>query len=155
MKQWIYFVLFPLSVLFFCPVFAQEQENDSTKNIKDDIQIDVKSVKTSAENDTLSIELFLISYKMDPREFKLNTYATQVIDEEGQRHLFSSMKMGRVLVQLMDKQNYLHYLLEEDAPVRLMIKISDWRGAKPSKLTLVFEKSTEEGRFITTEVDLW
>lgn len=154
MIRWIYFILFPLSVLLSCPVFAQEQGNDSTKNIKDDIQVDVKAVKTSAEGDTLSIELFLISYKMVPREFKLNTYATQVVDSEGGQHLFSSIKMGRVLLQLADKQNYLHYLLEEDVPVPLMIKIGGWQNRKPSKMMLVFECSTEEGRFITQEVDL-
>lgn len=154
MRQWIYFVLFSLSVLFFSPAFAQERDNDSTKNVKDDIQVDLRSVKISAEGDTLSIELFLISYQMDKREFKLNTYGTQVIDKEGQQHLFSSIEMGRVLVQLADKQNYLHYLLEEDIPVPLIIKIGDWQNRKPSKMMLVFEDSAEEGRFIIQEVDL-
>lgn len=154
MNQWIYFVLLPLGVLFSSHAFAQEQEGDSTKNIKDDIQVDVKSVDIHTEGDTLSIALFLISYQMNPREFKLNTYATQVIDRDGQQHLFSSMEMGRVFVHLADKQNYLHYLLEEDTPVPLTIKIGDWQEGEPSKIRLVFEDSTEEGRFITQEIDL-
>ncbi|PRD54772.1 hypothetical protein C5749_10310 [Sphingobacterium gobiense] len=135
-----------------CTLLAQEQE--PVKNIQDDIQVDVKSVKTYADGDSLSIELFLISYQMDPREFKLNTFATQIVDSEGDRHLFSTMKMGRVLVQLADRQNYLHYLLEEDVPVPLLIQVGDWNGKKVSKVILVFEDSKEEGRFITQEVDL-
>lgn len=154
MKKWIYIILF--SMIIFCShhVLAQEQQADSTENITDDIQVDVKSVQLEAEGDTLAIELFLISYQRNPREFKLNTYATQVIDSDGQQHLFSSIKMGRVLVQLTDQQNYLHYLLEEDVPVSLTIKIGDWQKRRPYKAALVFEDSTEEGRFITQEVDL-
>lgn len=154
MKQWTYFVFLSLCVVVSNNGFAQGQEGDGTKNIKDDIQVDVKSVDIKAEGDTLSIALFLISYQMPPREFKLNTYATQVIDREGGEHLCSSMEMGRVLVHLADRQNYLHYLLEEDTPVPLTIKIGDWQEGEPSKVRLVFEDSTEEGRFITQEVDL-
>ncbi|WP_245893710.1 hypothetical protein [Sphingobacterium gobiense] len=152
MKSVIYFLFLSLGWLSPCTLLAQEQE--PVKNIQDDIQVDVKSVKTYADGDSLSIELFLISYQMDPREFKLNTFATQIVDSEGDRHLFSTMKMGRVLVQLADRQNYLHYLLEEDVPVPLLIQVGDWNGKKVSKVILVFEDSKEEGRFITQEVDL-
>ncbi|HLT86387.1 MAG TPA: hypothetical protein VKZ57_02285 [Sphingobacterium sp.] len=153
MKRLIYFLFLPLCLLSFTDLVAQEQE--PVKNIKDDIQVDVKSVTTNAEGDTLSIELFLISYQMDPREFKLNTFATQIVDSEGNSHLFTTMKMGRVLVQLADRQNYLHYLLEEDVPVPLIIQVGDWKGKKASKVLLVFEDSKEEGKFITQEVDLY
>ncbi|MBD1420875.1 hypothetical protein H8B21_04735 [Sphingobacterium chuzhouense] len=133
-------------------LLAQEQEPE--KNIKDDIQVDVKSTKINVGGDTLSLELFLISYQMDPREFKLNTFATQIMDNEGDKHLFTTMKMGRVLVQLADRENYLHYLLEEDVPVPLTIHVGDWKGKKALKVLLVFEDSKEEGKFITQEVDL-
>lgn len=152
MRKCVYFLLLPLAILFSSSIFAQEPEPE--KNIKDDIQVDVKSVRTIAGGDTLSIELFMISYQTNPREFKLNTYATQVVDEEGQKHLFSTIKMGRVQVRLADRQNYLHYLLEENVPVPLVIQIGGWQEKKPRKALLVFEDSTEEGLFITQEVDL-
>lgn len=154
MRNWLYFLFLTLGILLSGDLLAQKQDEDSLKNIKDDIQVDVKSVRTIANGDTLSIELFLISYQMDPREFNLNTFATQVLDSEGHRHLLNRMKMGRVLVQLADRQNYLHYLLEEDMPVSLTMQVGDWKGKKASKVILVFEDSTEEGRFITQEVDL-
>ncbi|WP_437919288.1 hypothetical protein [Sphingobacterium sp. LRF_L2] len=132
--------------------FAQE---DPTRNVLDDVQIDLKHVKLDPEHDTLTVELFLISYQRQPREFKLNTYATQVTDDAGERHFFTSIEMGRVLLRLADKQNYLHYLLEDDVPVSLTIKVADWKSkAVPRKIALVFEDSTEEGKFITQEVDL-
>ncbi|MBD1433428.1 hypothetical protein H8B06_11360 [Sphingobacterium sp. DN00404] len=154
MRNWVYFLFLTLGIFLSGELLAQEQDEDSLKNIKDDIQVDVKSVSTIANGDTLSIELFLISYQMDPREFKLNAFATQVLDSEGHKHLLTHMKMGRVLVQLADRQNYLHYLLEEDMPVPLTMQVGDWKGKKASKVLLVFEDSTEEGRFITQEVDL-
>ncbi|MFD2969152.1 hypothetical protein [Sphingobacterium bambusae] len=123
-------------------------------NVLDDIQVDVKAVHLDPDNDTLSIDLFLISYHMDQREFKLNTYATQVLDASGKKHLFTSLKMGRILINIKDRQNYLHYLFEENVPVPVTIKYADWKQEKPKKLLLVFEDSTEEGKFITQEVDL-
>lgn len=152
MKRLLFLLYLPLCWLSSNTLLAQEQEPE--KNIKDDIQVDVKSTKINVGGDTLSIELFLISYQMDPREFKLNTFATQIVDNEGDKHLFTTMKMGRVLVQLADRENYLHYLLEEDIPVPLTIHVGDWKGKKASKVLLVFEDSKEEGKFITQEVDL-
>ena len=153
MKKCIYLLFWVFNSLGASTLFAQE--NVSAKDLRDDLQVDVKSVKVDAKGDTLSVELFLISYQMVPREFKLNTFATQIVDSEGQHHLFSVMKMGRVFMQVADKQNYLHYLLEEDVPVPFSIQVGDWNGKKASKLLLVFEDSKEEGRFITEEVDLY
>ncbi|KGE14766.1 hypothetical protein [Sphingobacterium deserti] len=146
--QWY---ILPVFFLFGCQLFAQETEGNK---VSDDIQIDVKSVNLNAETDTLTVELFLISYQMDQREFKLNTYATQVLDEKGEQHLYTLMKMGRVTINIADKQNYLHYLFEENVPVPLTIKYADWTGEKPKKLLLVFEDSGEDGKFITQEVEL-
>lgn len=138
---------------FFCATSVSGQEDPSV-NVIDDVQVDVKSARTNTKGDTLHVDLFLISYKMNQREFKLNTYATQVIDEDGTKYLFASIKMGRVLVQLADRQNYLHYLLEENTPVPLTINVANWKGKKARMLYLVYEDSAEEGKFITQEVQL-
>lgn len=154
MRNWKFLPSLVFYILLSGCLAAQEQNEDTLKNIKDNIQIDVKSVSTKSHSDTLSVELFLISYQMDPREFKLNTYATQVIDSAGNNHLFANIQMGRVQVRLTDRQNYIHYLLEEDVPIPLTIEVGNWKGKKASKVLLVFEDSTEEGKFITQEVGL-
>jgi hypothetical protein len=141
----------PLVLLLGLSVRAQENEG---KNMLDNMQIDIKNVSMNGKKDTLTIDLFLISYQLDQREFKLNTYATQVVDTKGQQHLYASMKMGRVTINIADRQNYLHYLFEENVPVPLTIQYAAWAGKKPKKLLLVFEDSAEIGKFITQEVDL-
>ena len=154
MRNWRSLLSLTFCILLSGCLVAQEQNEHTLINIKDNIQVDVKNVSTKSHSDTLSVELFLISYQMDPREFKLNTYATQVIDSAGNNHLFANIQMGRVQVRLTDQQNYLHYLLEEDVPVPLTIEIGNWKGKKASAVRLVFEDSAEEGKFITQEFDL-
>lgn len=154
MRNWRSLLSLTFCILLSGCLVAQEQNEHTLINIKDNIQVDVKNVSTKSHSDTLSVELFLISYQMDPREFKLNTYATQVIDSAGNNHLFANIQMGRVQVRLTDRQNYIHYLLEEDVPIPLTIEVGNWKGKKASKVLLVFEDSTEEGKFITQEVDL-
>ncbi len=145
-------LLFAMFVWLSCGLLHAQEEVKG--NVLDDIQVDVKAVHLDPDNDTLTIDLFLISYHMDQREFKLNTYATQVLDVNGKQHLFTSLKMGRILIHIKDRQNYLHYLFEENVPVPLIIKYAHWKQERPKKLLLVFEDSTEEGKFITQEVDL-
>lgn len=140
--------------LFFLLPYTLLAQEDTTRMIIDDIQIDVKSVVVNPKTDTLSIELFLISYQMNPREFKLNTFATQVQDKAGEKHMYTTMKLGRVLIDIAERQNYLHYLFEEDEPVLFQLKIANWKREKPEKLVLVFEDSQEEGKFIQQEVEL-
>ena len=154
MRNWRSLLSLTFCILLSGCLVAQEQNEHTLINIKDNIQVDVKNVSTKSHSDTLSVELFLISYQMDPREFKLNTYATQVIDSAGNNHLFANIQMGRVQVRLTDRQNYIHYLLEEDVPIPLTIEVGNWKGKKASKVLLVFEDSTEEGKFITQEVGL-
>src|SRR5690606_27687688 len=154
MRNWEFLPSLVFYILLSGCLAAQEQNEDTVENIQDNIQIDVKSVSTEEHSDTRSIELFLISYQMDPREFKLITYATEVIDSAGNNHLVANIQMGRVQVRLTDRQNYIHYLLEEDVPIPLTIEVGNWKGKKASKVLLVFEDSTEEGKFITQEVDL-
>jgi hypothetical protein len=63
--------------------------------------------------------------------------------------------MGNVLVKFEDKQNYLHYLLEEDKPVDIQVVVKDWKKTdKPVMIKLVFESSTEEGEFLEVPISL-
>ncbi|WP_240775535.1 hypothetical protein [Sphingobacterium psychroaquaticum] len=145
-----FFLLLTLSGAMFT---LRAQENTGAE-LTDDLQIDIKGTVWDAKSDTLTVDLFLISYQRQPREFKLNTYASQVIDSQGKATMYSVMKMGRVVVRLADRQNYIHYLLEEDTPVPLTIKIGNWGKRKAAKVLLVFEDSAEEGHFIQKEVNL-
>jgi hypothetical protein len=148
-------VLCGLSFILFTHL-AFAQEIDTTAILVDEIQVDIKHVGLSAKGDTATVDLFLISYQRNPREFKLNTYATQVGDSKGNYHLYDSMKMGKVLVLLAHRQNYLHYFMEEDVPVPFQVKVANWtkvRG-KPTHLKLVFEDSKEEGKYVEKIVEL-
>lgn len=140
-----------LFLLVFCGFFKVKGQE---AYVIDDIQIDVKSMRLDQKKDTLTIDFFLISYQKGVREFKLNTYATQVLDYEGVGHMYANMKMGRVLVRLADRQNYLHYLLEEDVPVPFRLRVANWGDKDPSKVVFVFEDSAEEGKFIDATVNL-
>lgn len=125
-----------------------------TEQLTDNIQVDVKAVRHDTKTDSLTVDLFLISYSRKPREFKLNTYASQVFDAAGKGSFYSLIKMGRVQIRLEERQNYLHYLLEEEVPVSLTFKVANWGKRKATKLLLVFEDSEEEGHFIQKEVNL-
>lgn len=122
----------------------------------DDIQIDVKDVYLSKKGDTATVKLFLISLTKNPREFKMNTFASGVIDTSGKPALYASMEMGRVKVVITDRQNYLHYFLERDEPVLLKIKTANWKKqwGKPQVVKLTFEDSEEEGKFLEVEIKL-
>jgi hypothetical protein len=148
-----YFLIF-IGLLFASLSFGQDEEKPLV--VVDDIQIDVKDVSLSPKGDTAIVELFLISYQKNPREFKLNTFASGVVDSQGKPYLYASIQMGKVRLNLEDKQNYLHYLLEQDLPVLLRIKTAAWtqRWGKPKQLNLTFEDSTEEGKFLEVGVDL-
>ncbi len=144
-------VLALLGFLFFVPglVFAQE---DTTVNIVDDIQFDLKSKVVNG--DTLQVDLFVISYEKDPRDFRLNVFASTLVDGEGKSHMLHSVKMGRVLVLLSQRQNYLNYLLKQDIPVGITVKFSPLSAAmkKAKEMKLVFESLEEEGKFIEARI---
>lgn len=142
-----------LLVCSLCTVQLQGQEIKEAYVI-DDLQIDVKAISLDQKKDTITIDFFLISYHKGVREFKLNTYATQIIDNDGAKHMCANMRMGRVLVSLADRQNYLHYLLEENLPVPFRLQVSNWGDKEPSKVVFVFEDSNEEGKFIEAILDL-
>lgn len=134
--------------------FCVAAQQDTTVQSLDDIQFDVKSAQV--EGDTATVALFLISLARGEREFKMNTYASVVEDARYNDHMYSSIQMGRVMVRLEDRQNYLHYLLAQDTPVPLTIKVANWREAngKPTAVRIVFEDSREEGRFREVSVKL-
>lgn len=132
------------------------QEDTKPLLVVDDIQIDVKNVSLSPKGDTATVELFLISYQKNPRELKINTFASGIVDSQGTPYLYATMQMGKVMLRVEDRQNYLHYLLEQDVPVLLQIKTASWgkQWGKPQALKLVFEESAEEGKFLEVEVSL-
>lgn len=134
-------------------LFAVAQE-DTTITALDEIQVDVK--KVSLVKDTAIIDLFVISDQKGEREFKLNTFASQIVDAKHNDHLYSSILFGRVFISIEDRQNYLHYVLPENAPVAVQIKVSNWKKeyGKPQAIRLVFEDSEEEGRFRELRVKL-
>lgn len=149
--------LFFIGLMFFCGgsfSFAQEVEKEVLQI--DDIQVDVKAVYLSAKSDTATVELFLISYQRGAREFKLNTFASGIVDSGGKSYLYDSMQMGKVLINLADRQNYIHYLLEEEEPVKLIVKTAGWKKqwGKPQQFKLAFEDSEEVGKFLEVIIDL-
>jgi len=131
--------------------FGQE-----TPLVVDDIQVDVKDVKVSAKGDSVTIDLFLISYQKHPREFRLNTFASGAVDSKGSPYLYASMQMGQVKIDVSDRQNYLNYLLEPDEPVLLRLITGAWKKqwGKPRQVKLTFEDRVEEGKFLEVIVDL-
>ncbi|WP_312189143.1 hypothetical protein [Sphingobacterium sp.] len=145
-----------VAILILCcgTVTLKAQTADSLL-VVDDIQFDVKEYHIDKDNNDLLINLFAISYSKDPREYKMNTFSTQVVDQKNQSHFFSSIRMGNVLVRFEDKQNYLHYLLEEDKPVDIQVVVKGWKQSTlPTQVKLVFESSMEEGEFLEVSIPL-
>ncbi len=151
MKQIIWFL--GLALAFFLPKTSQAQE-DSNLNVVDDIQFDLKSV--TASGDTLVVDLFAISYDKNPREFRLNVFATALIDAQEESHMLTSVQIDRVIVQLSDRENYLNYLLHQDKPVNIRLKLTpmteEIKNAKMVKI--VFNALEEEGQFLDAFIDL-
>jgi len=144
-----------MAVLFFLCFISEATRAQSADSVLlvDDIQFDLKEYHIDENNKELVINLFAISYNRDPREFKMNTFSTQVIDQKKQALFFSSIQMGNVLIKFDDRQNYLHYLLEEDRPVDIQVVVKNWRKTdRPAHLKLVFESSEEEGKFLEVPI---
>ena len=139
--------------MFFLPKITQAQE-DPNLNVVDDIQFDLKSV--TASGDTLIVDLFAISYDKNPREFRLNVFATALIDAQEESHMLTSVQIDRVIVQLSDRENYLNYLLHQDKPVNIKLKLTpmteEIKNAKMVKI--VFNALEEEGQFLDAFIDL-
>lgn len=132
-----------------------QQADDPSLRMVDDIQFDLRSVELNA--DTLEVRLFAISYDKNPREFRLNVFASGLVDSLGQIHMLESVQVDRVMVMLADRQNYLNYLLHQDQPVQIILKatpISSASRSNWSQAKLVFSSLQEEGRFIEALIDL-
>ncbi|UZJ65766.1 hypothetical protein OKW96_06245 [Sphingobacterium sp. KU25419] len=134
--------------------FAQVAQVEKDPLVVDEVQIDVKSVQIDAKSKTASVELFLTSYTRNGRELKLNTFGTQLVDVKGTTHLFGTITLGKILVKLQDKQNYINYLMQMDEPVLLKVTVPNWGKVKPKEIIVVFEDSEEEGHYIETAVQL-
>ncbi len=142
-----------LSILYLYGNLALAQ-NDNAELVVDEIQFDLKSVLV--ENDTLKIDLFAISYEKNPRDFRLNVFGIQIFDSQDSAHMVTSVQMDRVLVPLTKRQNYLNYLLKQDIPVPIQIRLSPvTEELKSVKMVrLIFESLEEEGKFIPVDIPL-
>lgn len=142
-----------LSILYLFGNLALAQ-NDNAELVVDEIQFDLKSVLV--ENDTLKIDLFAISYEKNPRDFRLNVFGIQIFDSQDSAHMVTTVQMDRVLVPLTKRQNYLNYLLKQDIPVPIQIRLSPvTEELKSVKMVrLIFESLEEEGKFIPVDIPL-
>lgn len=149
----ILFVLLIMAGMMPSNLFAQQGE-DPTVNLVDDIQFDLYS--SAIQGDTLEVKLFAISYDKNPREFRMNVFASGLVDTLGQTHLFHSVQADRVVVQLADRQNYLNYLLHQDKPVQITLKVApvSQEISAGEQVKLVFSSLEEEGRFLEAFIDL-
>lgn len=135
----------------FLPAVAQE---DTSSIELDYIRIDVKDV--SLAEDTAVIDLWVTSLLRGERDFRLNIFASKIEDSRYNEHFFGSVLFGRVFVSIEDRQNYLNYVLREDIPVSVQVRVPNWQKEyeKPQALRLVFEDSEEEGRFRELRIQL-
>lgn len=141
---------------FVAAAQGQAKELFSPLAVVDDIQIDLKDVYLSPKGDTVTMELFLISLQKNPREFKMNTFSSGIINSAGKLYFYDTIEMGNVHLSLADRQNYLHYFMQQDLPVLLRIKTADWskNWGRPQQAKITFEDSTEEGKFLEVELKL-
>lgn len=151
-KPYILFFFFLVTCMISQKAFSQSE--DTLLQVVDDIQFDLKSV--TASGDTLIIDLFAISYDKNPREFRLNVFGSSLLDEKDVTHLFNSIQIDRVIVNLDERQNYLNYLLHQDVPVAIRLKISPMTDEliHSKKVKLVFSSLEEDGQFLDVWIDL-
>jgi hypothetical protein len=135
--------------------FAQEKQERKSTDINE-IEVWTKSVQVSAKGDTATVELYLQSYMKNPREFKLNTFASGLIGADAKPMWYHTMQLGKVRVSLADRQNYLHYLLTRNEPVVYTVKTGGWKKqwGKPKQLKLAIEDFEEEGKILEYTIDL-
>jgi len=123
---------------------------DSAGVVIDNIQFKAERFVIDSATHTATVTLSITSLKDKPREFKMNAYGTQLVDNERNAYYFSTIGLGRVLMRFEDKQNYLHYLLQPEQPAKLTVT-ADAISAEARAIQvvkIVFEDSTEEGRFL-------
>lgn len=135
--------------------FSQDKEARSSIDINE-IEVWTKNVQLSSKGDTASVELYLQSYLKNPRELKLNTFATGLIGGSDKPLWYSTMQMGKVRIHIDDRQNYLNYLLTRDEPVVLKITTGGWKKqwGKPRQIKLAIEDFEEQGKILEFTIDL-
>lgn len=123
---------------------------DSSVVTIDDIRFEVERFHIDSSTKMATVELQISSLKENPRELKINSYGTQLVDNNRNAYYFSTIALGRVLIRFEDKQNYMHYLLQPDTPVKLIISADNLASTADSiqVVKIVFEDSGEEGRFL-------
>lgn len=149
------YILSLLLIVSFGTLKAQQiQERNSLD--ANDIEVWVKDVKLSVKSDTAIVQINLQSYLKNPREFRLNTFASGLVNGGVKPLWYDTMSMGNVIIKFADKQNYLNYLLTRDEEVMLTIKTPNWKKqwGKPKQLKLTFEDHNEEGKFLEYLIDL-
>lgn len=146
-----------LFALFIGLCHTSYGQSDSIASMDiDDIEVVVQSVRVSPKGDTVTVELFLHSYLKSPRELKINTFATGLLNPDGKPMFYDSMTIGKVKIMLSDRQNYLHYLLKRNEPVLYKIVTCNWqkRWGKPQQLRLTLEDHVEIGKFLQVDIPL-
>ncbi len=147
-------LLFCFALLAFGAPAQVQAQQDTTLQILDDLQFDVRSVKVAG--DTAVIDLFLLSSQKGEREFRMNTYASTVVDQQENDHMYTQIRMGRVQIRIEDRQNYLNHILQRDVPVALHVTVAGWKQSygQPSAVRVVFEDSREDGKFREFKIKL-
>lgn len=145
-----------LLVCFFCLTSSLSAQEVVNSVDFDEIEISVKSVRLSAKGDSVTVALLLHSYLKNPRELKINTFATGIVNPEGKVLFYDSMSIGKVKITLVDRENYIHYLLKRNEPVLFTVKTPSWpkRWGKPQQFRLTLEDHMEEGKFLQVDVSL-
>lgn len=142
-------------VMLYLALGKSYAQSDTTKLVIDDIQIDLKNLVWDKEKNSATVSLFLISYKKYPRDFRLNTFACQLYDQQQRPHLFDTMQMGKVRITAESRENYLHYLMPHNTPIEFHIEYSNLpSGTNIDYFNLVFEDSKEEGKFLEVYIPI-
>ena len=132
--------------------FGQTKAVISSKK-SDQLLIEWTRLNVDKKTNTVEISFRLTNLFPESRELKLNFFGSQLVDQKGEAHLFSTIRLGRVNVLLSDRQNYMHYLLPPDSPVEGKMQLVGYKGdTKNSTWKIVFEDRVEPGRFIEVEL---
>lgn len=125
-------------------------QRDSSVLVIDGIRFEAVTFRIDSATRVATAEFNLTNLTEKPRELKINVYGTQLVDNGRNAYYFSTITMGRVLMRFSDKQNYLHYFLQPDVPVKLTITADDIpaTAAAMEVVRIVFEDGKEEGRFL-------
>jgi len=143
-------------IVYFCGFVSSAMAQTVNTIDIDEIEVTVKSVVLSAKSDTVTVSFYLQSYLKNPRELKINTFASGLLSAEGKPMFYSTMEIGKVKINIADRQNYIHYLLRRDEPVLYVVKTPNWKKnwGKPQQFRLTLEDHLETGKFLQVDIPL-